>query len=98
MVMQMPISKKNDVYPLFRDFDRKSMLAKLDLWKYDDVKQWADKILVKVENGLMPCDAAWPDAYLESPQKVVPGNKMTYVGLKNPADRTDLVTYRATLK
>jgi cytochrome c len=38
------------------------------------------------------------DAYLESPQKVVPGNKMTYAGVKNPTDRTDLVTYLATLK
>jgi hypothetical protein len=61
MVMQMPISYKNDVHPLFRDFDRKSMLAKLDLWKYDDVKQWADKILIAVEKGLMPCDGAWPN-------------------------------------
>ena len=43
-------------------------------------------------------DAKTLDAYLESPQKVVPGNKMTYTGLKNPTDRTDLVTYLATLK
>ena len=43
-------------------------------------------------------DAKILDAYLESPQKVVPGNKMTYTGLKNPTDRTDLVTYLATLK
>jgi hypothetical protein len=57
----MPISYKDDIYSLFRDFDRKSMLAQFDLWKYDDVKKLADKILVAVENGLMPCDAAWPD-------------------------------------
>ena len=37
------------------------------------------------------------DAYLESPQKVVPGNRMPYAGLKNPTDRTDLVVYLATL-
>jgi len=43
-------------------------------------------------------DAKTLDAYLESPQKVVPGNKMTYTGLKNPTDRTDLVTYLATVK
>ncbi|MBR0695237.1 c-type cytochrome [Bradyrhizobium lablabi] len=43
-------------------------------------------------------DAKTVDAYLESPQKVVPGNKMTYAGVKNPTDRTDLVTYLATLK
>ncbi|WP_027554373.1 cytochrome c family protein [Bradyrhizobium sp. Cp5.3] len=38
------------------------------------------------------------DAYLESPQKVVPGNIMPYAGLKNPTDRADLVAYLATLK
>ena len=59
--MEMPVSYKNDIYPLFREFDRTSMLTKFDLWKYDDVKQWADKILIKVENGLMPCDVAWPE-------------------------------------
>lgn len=43
-------------------------------------------------------DAKILDSYLESPQKVVPGNKMPYAGLKNPADRADLVGYLATLK
>ena len=38
------------------------------------------------------------DAYLEAPQKVVPGNRMPYAGLKDPTDRTDLVAYVATLK
>lgn len=38
------------------------------------------------------------DAYLEAPQKVVPGNRMPYAGLKNPTDRSDLVAYLATLK
>jgi cytochrome c len=43
-------------------------------------------------------DAKTLDAYVESPQKVVPGNRMPYAGLKNPTDRTDLVDYLATLK
>ncbi|MGK7062854.1 c-type cytochrome [Bradyrhizobium sp. 1050_B9_N1_2] len=38
------------------------------------------------------------DAYLESPQKVVPGNRMPYAGLKDSTDRADLVAYLATLK
>src|SRR3954464_7818503 len=38
------------------------------------------------------------DAYLESPQQVVPGNRMPYPGLKNLTDRTDLVAYLAALK
>jgi hypothetical protein len=59
--MKMPVSYKDGIHSLFRDFDRRSMIAKCDLWKYDDVKKWAVTILVKVENGLMPCDAAWHD-------------------------------------
>jgi cytochrome c len=38
------------------------------------------------------------DAYLESPQKVVPGNRMPYAGLKDTTDRADLISYLATLK
>ena len=43
-------------------------------------------------------DAETLDAYLDSPQKVVPGNRMPYAGLKNPTERTDLVAYLAALK
>ena len=43
-------------------------------------------------------DAKILDAYLESPQKVVPGNRMPYAGLKDLTDRADLVGYLATLK
>ena len=43
-------------------------------------------------------DAKTLDAYLESPQKVVPGNRMPYAGLKDTTDRMDLVAYLATLK
>ncbi|WP_262269462.1 c-type cytochrome [Microvirga yunnanensis] len=43
-------------------------------------------------------DSAILDAYLESPQKVVPGNRMPYAGLKDPTDRMDLIAYLATLK
>jgi cytochrome c len=43
-------------------------------------------------------DAKILDKYVESPQQVVPGNRMPYAGLKNPTDRTDLVAYLATLK
>lgn len=43
-------------------------------------------------------DAKILDAYVESPQKVVPGNRMPYAGLKDTTDRADLVAYLATLK
>lgn len=46
----------------------------------------------------MVWDAKILDAYLASPQKVVPGNRMPYAGLKNATDRADLVAYLATLK
>ena len=43
-------------------------------------------------------DAATIDRYLAGPQKVVPGTKMTYVGLANPAQRADVIAYLSTLK
>ncbi len=42
----------------------------------------------------------WTDqqvfTYLEAPQKVVPGTKMTFRGLKNPQDRADVIAYLKT--
>ncbi len=38
------------------------------------------------------------DKYLEAPRTVVPGTKMTYAGLKDPAKRADLIAYLETLK
>jgi cytochrome c2 len=43
-------------------------------------------------------DPATLDKYLEAPRAVVPGTKMTYGGLKDPAKRADLIVYLATLK
>ena len=46
-------------------------------------------------NAMKKSDIVWDtkilDAYLESPQQVVPGNRIPYAGLKNPTDRMDLV-------
>ncbi len=36
--------------------------------------------------------------YLESPQRVVPGTKMAFVGVKDPQARADLIAYLDTLK
>jgi cytochrome c len=33
------------------------------------------------------------DRFLADPRGVVPGTKMTYVGIKNPQDRADLIAY-----
>jgi len=38
------------------------------------------------------------DPYLTAPAAAVPGNKMPYAGLKNPADRANVIAYLRTLK
>jgi cytochrome c len=43
-------------------------------------------------------DAATLDAYLVNPRQAVPGTKMIFVGLKDPADRANLIAYLETLK
>lgn len=35
--------------------------------------------------------------YIEDPQKMVPGTKMTYAGLKDPQKRRDVIAYMKTL-
>ena len=53
-------------------------------------------------SAMKKSDIVWDtkilDAYLESPQQVVPGNRMPYAGLKDSTDRADLLGYLATLK
>jgi cytochrome c len=51
-----------------------------------------------MKNSEIVWDAKILDVFLESPQKLVPGNRMPYAGLKDPTDRTDLAAYLATLK
>jgi cytochrome c len=51
-----------------------------------------------MKNSGIVWDAKILDAYLEAPQKVVPGNRMPYAGLDDSTDRADLVAYLATLK
>jgi cytochrome c len=37
-------------------------------------------------------------AYLEAPQKMVPGTKMAFAGLKKPQDRADVIAFLSTKK
>ncbi len=43
-------------------------------------------------------DEAKLDAYIKAPQEVVPGTKMTYPGLKNDAQRAEVVAYLKSLQ
>lgn len=41
-------------------------------------------------------DEATLDAYLKDPKSVVPGNKMAFAGVKNDAQRADLIAFLKT--
>jgi len=56
---------EDDVRPLFRERDRNSMLYVFDLWSHADVREHADAILERLEEGAMPCDGPWPDDQVE---------------------------------
>jgi hypothetical protein len=53
-------SFERDIKPLFRERDRDSMMARFDLWSYDDVRANEDSIYQTIDEGIMPCDGPWP--------------------------------------
>ena len=69
------VSFADDVQPLFREGDRKSMKFAFDLWSYDDVARNADGILVRLQEGSMPCDGAWPAERVDVFRRWVEGGK-----------------------
>jgi CDGSH-type Zn-finger protein/truncated hemoglobin YjbI len=60
-----PVSFATHIQPLFRQRDRDSMRFAFDLWSHDDVSTHADEILARLKAGTMPCDGAWPPAYVD---------------------------------
>jgi hypothetical protein len=36
------------------------MFGDFDLHRYEDVRDHADTIMARIENGSMPCDGSWP--------------------------------------
>jgi hypothetical protein len=54
-----------DIKPLFREEDRDAMEYAFDLWEYNDVRDQADAILERLEDGSMPCDGEWPEEQIE---------------------------------
>ena len=51
-----------------------------------------------MKNSGLTWDEKTLDAYLEKPQEVVKGSKMTFAGLKDPTDRANVIAYLQTLK
>ncbi len=58
-------SFERDIRPLFRDDDREAMEFVFDLHRYEDVRDNADVILERIEDGSMPCDGEWPAEQVE---------------------------------
>ena len=56
---------EQDIKPLFREDDREAMDFIFDLWNYDDVREQAENILDRLEDGSMPCDGEWPAEQIE---------------------------------
>ena len=52
-------------------------------------------------SGLKALNVTWDadtiDAWIANPRAMVPGTKMTYVGLENPEDRIDVIAYLKTV-
>ncbi|HRY06645.1 MAG TPA: cytochrome c family protein [Hyphomicrobiaceae bacterium] len=51
-----------------------------------------------MKNSGITWNEAELDKYLKDPKADIPGNKMVFVGIKDDADRADLVAYLATQK
>jgi len=64
-VSEAPPSFERDIGPLFRADDVESMLFAFDLRSYDDVRENAEEILERLDDGSMPCDEVWPQTQIE---------------------------------
>ena len=53
-------SFKEHIRVLFREKDVLSMKWKFNLWKYEDVKIYAEPIYRVLKSRRMPCDTPWP--------------------------------------
>jgi hypothetical protein len=56
------LSFAQDIRPLFRETDVAEMIdvAGFDLSRYEDVRDRAQDIYERLDDGSMPCDGAWP--------------------------------------
>lgn len=53
------MSFETDIKPMFREEDRDAMEFVFDLWNYEDVKENAELIYQRIDDGSMPCDSEW---------------------------------------
>jgi hypothetical protein len=58
-------SFERDIRTMFRPEDIEAMSFTFDLSSYADVAEHAELIWQRLEDGTMPCDAAWPAADVE---------------------------------
>lgn len=66
------------------DFAHKSDFAYSDALKaLHGKKKWGEQEL---------------SSFIENPRKYIPGNKMSFAGIKNPQDRANLIAYLKTLR
>lgn len=56
---------ERDIQPLFRAEDADAMSWAFDLSSYADVKEHAEAIYERLEEGSMPCDEPWPDELVQ---------------------------------
>ena len=56
---------EKDIKPLFRSSDRLEMEFVFDLWSHQDVRANAERILERLEDRTMPCDAPWDDPKIQ---------------------------------
>jgi hypothetical protein len=56
------LSFAQDIRPFFRETDVEEMIdvAGFDLSRYEDVRDRAQDIYERLDDGSMPCDGAWP--------------------------------------
>jgi hypothetical protein len=59
------VSFEADIRPLFRPDDANAMSWAFDLNSYEDVKENAEAIYERLEEGSMPCDEPWPDEQVQ---------------------------------
>ena len=64
--MNRPVSYAMHIQGLFTESQRQCMLDTFDLKKYEDVKEWCDRIASRLKSKSMPADDTnpWPDEWI----------------------------------